>query len=199
MAKNAGVILASDHWYLNSGYGRYNNNNSLELMMRLNMNVVYSLVYSLLLAANCYADGINQPLPASKEIGTLLPSDQLAQIATNCRNEIIQAHQLKGQVPKEKQREYSITLGIAAEKCEAITKAFLELQKASQDYSVYSNNLQRAQSCAQGGFTANPVEPVYQDSTPGTPDPNVAMPASAEIQQETLAPTPYEQEPVPLH
>ncbi len=89
-------------------------------------------------------DSINTP-PAI-DTAALITIDQLSQVATNCRQDVMQAHQYKNQISKDKLREYSIALGIAAEKCEALTKVFLEVQKASQDFNIYTQNLQHAQS-----------------------------------------------------
>ena len=71
--------------------------------------------------------------------------NQLTHVASQCRQDIISAHQQKTHVSKDHARDYAIALGIAAEKCDKITKVFLDVQKASQDYVIYKENLHRAQ------------------------------------------------------
>lgn len=148
-----------------------------------------------------YADGIEQASSSSyHDSSSLITSEQLREVATNCRNSIIQIHQHKNQVLKEKQREYSITLGIAAERCEALTRVFQEVQKATHDYKTYMENLQHAQNCSSTHFdehpmhtTSQPEQGMLNQSSSSVPSNN----ANQSITQEPLADD--QGEPTPLH
>lgn len=171
-------------------------------------NTLSSIVLALLLSlqtpitgrADGSDDALSMSVSAHDSTPVLLSSEQIAQVATHCRHEILQAHQQKALVPKDKMREYAITLGIAAEKCEAITRAFLELQKASQDYQIYQQNLQHAQLCAQGGGYSPPLDDASTGYTPSPPlssaDFATSLPSSRDIVTEPLPPE--HKEPLPL-
>ena len=114
----------------------------------------------------------------------LLTMEQLSQTAMQCRNDIVQLHRQRATIPREQMRDYSIALGVAADKCDAIINVFMEVQKASQDYAIYQNHLQKLQSLASTPETSSAygtadTQPYYVPPSTRFQEPIVDMSSSS--------------------
>lgn len=81
-----------------------------------------------------------------------ISTDTLSAVAVRCRGEVNQVWQQKSSVPKEREREFHITLGIASEKCEKLAQVLKKLKETTHDEQSYQKNLEHARSTLQGGF-----------------------------------------------
>lgn len=119
-------------------------------------------------------DAKMQPLPPTKanensvvDNTPALSSDELESVASNCRAEITQLHELRHQVPRPRLQEYAVTLGIASDACTKLSGLLTQIREATHWKRAYQLNLQHAQSTAEGGFGAD-----MTSSTPTPPSSN---------------------------